>query len=45
MTSATRRIGAALAVVLVLGMWTVSAQQSHGRCDTEKYAKLPQPAE
>src|SRR5258705_11098352 len=45
MTSATRRTSAALAIALVLGIWTVSAQQSPGRWDTEKYAKLPQPAE
>ena len=45
MTSATRRTSAALATTLVLGMWTVYAQQSPGRWDTEKYAKLPQPAE
>jgi N-acetylneuraminic acid mutarotase len=45
MTAATRRTSAALAITLVLGIWTVSAQQSPGRWDTEKYAKLPQPAE
>src|SRR5258705_332548 len=45
MTSATRRTTAALASTLVLALWTVSAQQSPGRWDTEKYAKLPQPAE
>ena len=44
-TSATRRTCAGLAITFVLGMWTVSAQQSPGRWDTEKYAKLPQPAE
>ena len=45
MTSATRRTSAALAITLLLGMWTISAQQAPGRWDTEKYAKLPQPAE
>ena len=45
MTSATRRTSAALATAVVLGMWTVYAQQAPGRWDTEKYAKLPQPAE
>src|SRR5258705_5867699 len=45
MPAARRRTGAALAITLVLGIWTVSAQQSPGRWDTEKYAKLPQPAE
>ena len=36
MTTATRRTCAALASTLVLGMWTVYAQQSPGRWDTEK---------
>src|ERR1044072_1946925 len=45
MTSATRRTGAALAVALVAGLWGVAAQRARGRWDTEKYAKLPQPAE
>ena len=45
MTAATRRTSAALAIILLPGLWTVSAQQSPGRWDTEKYAKLPQPAE
>src|SRR5258705_1117026 len=45
MTSARRRTWAALAIALVAGMWTLSAQQAPGRWDTEKYAKLPQPAE
>jgi N-acetylneuraminic acid mutarotase len=44
-TSARRRTGAGLAITFILGMWTVSAQQSPGRWDTDKYAKLPQPAE
>jgi hypothetical protein len=45
MTSRIRRTGAALTAGLVFGILTVSAQQSPGRWDTEKYAKLPQPAE
>ena len=45
MTAATRRTTAALTATLVLGTLTVLAQQSPGRWDTEKYAKLPQPAE
>ena len=45
MTAATRRTTAALTTTLVLGTLTVLAQQSPGRWDTEKYAKLPQPAE
>jgi N-acetylneuraminic acid mutarotase len=45
MTAATRRTTAALSATLVLATFTVLAQQSPGRWDTEKYAKLPQPAE
>src|SRR5258706_7624261 len=45
MTSATRRTTAALASTLVLAIWTVSPHRPPGRWDTEKYAKLPQPAE
>src|SRR5262249_8001211 len=45
MGSAIRRTGAALVVTLTLGMWTVFAQQAPGRWDTQKYARLPQPAE
>src|SRR6476469_6706050 len=45
MTAATRRTTAALCATLVLATFTVLAQQSPGRWDTEKYAKLPQPAE
>ena len=45
MTSRIRRTGAALTAGLVFGILTVSAQQSPGRWDTDKYAKLPQPAE
>ena len=41
MTSATRRTSAALATTLVLGMWTVYAQQTPGRWVTDKYAKVP----
>jgi len=45
MTSRIRRTSAALTAGVVFGILTVSAQQSPGRWDTEKYAKLPQPAE
>src|ERR1051325_3099563 len=45
MTSLMRRTSAALAAGLVFGILTASAQQSPGRWDTEKYARLPQPAE
>ena len=45
MTSRIRRTGAALTAGMVFGILTVSAQQSPGRWDTDKYAKLPQPAE
>ena len=45
MTAATRRPTAALTATFVFATFTVLAQQSPGRWDTEKYAKLPQPAE
>ena len=41
----TRGAQALLAFALVLGTWTVFAQQTPGRWVTDKYAKLPQPSE
>jgi N-acetylneuraminic acid mutarotase len=41
MGSAIRRMCTAVAVTLILGMWTVFAQQSPGRWVTDKYAKVP----
>jgi N-acetylneuraminic acid mutarotase len=41
MGSVLRRLCTAVAVTLILGMWTVYAQQSPGRWVTDKYAKVP----
>ena len=41
MGSVLRRMCTAVAVTLILGMWTVYAQQSPGRWVTDKYAKVP----
>src|SRR5262245_61034149 len=45
MGSAIRLTSAALAATLVVGMCTVTAQQSPGKWVTNKYAPLPEPAE
>jgi len=45
MGSVMRRISAAVAVTLMLGITAVVAQQAPGKWVTDKYAKLPNPAE
>ena len=45
MGSVMRRIGAAVAVTLALGIGTAVAQLSPGKWVTDKYSKLPQPSE
>ena len=45
MGSPNRGARAFLAFALVLGTWTVFAQQTPGRWVTDKYARLPQPSE
>jgi len=40
-----RRASAAIAAILILGLHTAAAQQSPGKWVTDKYAKVPEPAE
>ena len=45
MASASRLMRAAVAVTLILGGWTVFAQQAPGKWVTNKYAPVPEPSE